>query len=42
MYFDGGDEFQGGVESSVRVSSGQIMTEFYNAIEVDGSAIGNH
>lgn len=42
LYLDGGDQFQGGIESSMHVSKGQIMNDFYNTIGVDGSAIGNH
>lgn len=42
LYLDAGDQFQGGIESSSLVSSGQIMNDFYNTLGVDGSAIGNH
>jgi len=39
---DAGDQFQGGIESSKLISSGQIMNDFYNVIRVAGSSIGNH
>lgn len=42
LVLDAGDQFQGGIESSPLISSGKIMNDFYNAIEVSGSAIGNH
>lgn len=42
LYFDAGDQFQGGIESSSLVSSGQIMNDFYNSIGLDAAAIGNH
>ena len=42
LYLDAGDQFQGGIEASSLVSSGQIMNDFYNIIGVDASAIGNH
>ena len=42
LYLDAGDQFQGGIESSSLVSSGQIMNDFYNSIGLDAAAIGNH
>jgi 2',3'-cyclic-nucleotide 2'-phosphodiesterase (5'-nucleotidase family) len=40
LWFDSGDQFQGGIES--RLSKGAIMTDFLNAIAVNSSTIGNH
>lgn len=42
LYLDGGDQFQGGIESSSLVSSGEIMNDFYNSIGLSAAAIGNH
>ena len=42
IYLDAGDQFQGGIESSSLISSGKIMNDFFNLMEVNGSAIGNH
>ena len=42
LYLDAGDQFQGGIQASSLVSSGQIMNDFYNTMDVAGSAIGNH
>lgn len=42
LYFDAGDQFQGGIEASSLVSSGEIMNDFYNILNLDGSAVGNH
>jgi 2',3'-cyclic-nucleotide 2'-phosphodiesterase (5'-nucleotidase family) len=42
LYLDAGDQFQGGIESSALVSSGQIMNDYFNEVAVDGSALGNH
>ena len=42
IFLDAGDQFQGGIESSSLISSGKIMNDFYSAIGVEGSAIGNH
>jgi 2',3'-cyclic-nucleotide 2'-phosphodiesterase (5'-nucleotidase family) len=42
LYLDAGDQFQGGIESSKLVSSGKIMNDFYDALDLNGSAIGNH
>ncbi len=40
LWLDGGDQFQGAIES--KISNGSIITDFFNAIKVNGSAIGNH
>ena len=40
LFFDGGDLYQGGIDSVL--FDGEIMTEFYNLIGVNGSTIGNH
>jgi 2',3'-cyclic-nucleotide 2'-phosphodiesterase/3'-nucleotidase len=40
LWLDGGDQFQGGIES--KISNGTIMTDFFNYLMVHGSAIGNH
>ena len=42
MYLDAGDQFQGGIEASSLISSGEIINDFFNIIDVNGSAIGNH
>jgi 2',3'-cyclic-nucleotide 2'-phosphodiesterase (5'-nucleotidase family) len=42
LVLDSGDQFQGGIESSPLISSGKIMNDFYDAVEVSGSAVGNH
>ena len=42
LYLDGGDQFQGGIESSKLISSGKIMNDFYGIMKINGSAIGNH
>lgn len=40
LYFDSGDKFQGGVESTF--SNGSIMSQFYNFAKLDLSVLGNH
>lgn len=40
LWLDGGDQFQGKIES--KISNGTIVTEFFNKLMLDGSAIGNH
>ena len=40
LWFDGGDQFQGGLET--RLGNGEIMTEFFNIMEVNASTFGNH
>lgn len=40
LWFDGGDQFQGGLET--RLGNGEIMTEFFNLMEVNASTFGNH
>lgn len=42
MYLDAGDQFQGAIESSDKVSSGEIMNDYFNTVKVDGSTLGNH
>ena len=42
IYLDAGDQYQGGIESGPKVSSGQIMNDFYNTLGLNGSSIGNH
>lgn len=42
LVLDSGDQFQGGIESSPLISSGKIMNDFYDAVGVSGSAVGNH
>lgn len=40
LWLDGGDQFQGAIESTV--TNGTIMTDFFNLMELNASAIGNH
>lgn len=40
LILDAGDQFQGGLESSI--SNGRIITEFYNYLNYEASTIGNH
>lgn len=40
LWFDSGDKYQGGLESTL--SNGTIMTDFYNYAELDVSVLGNH
>ena len=40
LWLDGGDQFQGAIES--KISNGSIITDFFNTLQVNGSAIGNH
>ncbi len=42
LFFDAGDQFQGGIESSPLISEGKIMNDFYDALGLTASAIGNH
>ena len=42
LYFDGGDQFQGGIESSQLTSNGEIIADFFNILGMAGSSIGNH
>lgn len=42
VYLDAGDQYQGGIESSKLVSSGEIMSDFYKKAGLYASAIGNH
>lgn len=40
LWLDGGDQFQGKIES--KISNGSIITDFFNIISINASAIGNH
>ena len=40
LFFDGGDFYQGGIDSVL--FDGEIMQDFYNLVGVNGSTIGNH
>ena len=40
LFFDGGDFYQGGIDSVL--FDGEIMQDFYNLIGINGSTIGNH
>jgi 2',3'-cyclic-nucleotide 2'-phosphodiesterase/3'-nucleotidase len=40
LYFDSGDQFQGGIESYI--SDGKIITDFLNKLKVNKAVIGNH
>ena len=42
LILDAGDQFQGGIQSSPLISHGKIMNDFYDAIGLQGQAIGNH
>lgn len=42
IYLDAGDQFQGGLQSSKLISNGEIMNDFYNTMNLQGSALGNH
>jgi len=40
LWLDGGDQFQGTIENFL--SQGEIITDFYNAANLNASVIGNH
>ena len=40
LFFDGGDFYQGGIDSVL--FDGEIMQDFYNLIGINGTTIGNH
>lgn len=42
LYFDSGDQFQGGVESSPLLAGGKLLNQFMDYMQLDGAAIGNH
>ncbi len=42
IFLDAGDQFQGGIQSSKLISSGQIMNDFYDVLDVKANSIGNH
>ena len=40
LYFDTGDQFQGGIEGFI--SNGEIILDFFNSLQITKSVIGNH
>ena len=42
LYFDAGDQFQGGLEGSFTIDDNNIMMDFFNALKVNKSVLGNH
>jgi 2',3'-cyclic-nucleotide 2'-phosphodiesterase (5'-nucleotidase family) len=40
LFFDGGDFYQGGIDSVL--FDGEILLDYYNLIGINGSTIGNH
>ena len=40
LYFDSGDQFQGGIESYI--SDGKVIMDFLNKLKVNKAVIGNH
>ena len=40
VYLDGGDQFQGSLEGNI--SKGKAVVDFFNLIELDAAAFGNH
>lgn len=40
LWFDGGDEFQGGLET--KLSEGVLITEFFNTMGLTAATFGNH
>ena len=40
LYLDAGDIFQGGTESTI--TNGQIILDYFNLVNLNGSTIGNH
>jgi 2',3'-cyclic-nucleotide 2'-phosphodiesterase (5'-nucleotidase family) len=40
LYFDGGDFYQGGIDSVL--FDGEIMQDFFNLVGLNGSTVGNH
>ena len=40
LYLDGGDNFQGGIESEI--TDGEIISEFFNIMGLNASILGNH
>ena len=42
LYLNAGDDYSGGIEASAEVSQAEIMDEFFNAVGLNASAIGNH
>lgn len=42
IYLDTGDQYQGGIEAGPQASKGEIIADFFNALDLKASAIGNH
>jgi 2',3'-cyclic-nucleotide 2'-phosphodiesterase (5'-nucleotidase family) len=42
LYFDSGDQFQGGLESSPLITSGSLLNAYSEYLKLDGAAVGNH
>ena len=42
LYLNAGDDYTGGLEASPSISKAEIMDEFFNAVGLNASAIGNH
>lgn len=42
LYLDAGDQWQGGIESSEKISKGEIVNQFFNRVKLDAWALGNH
>lgn len=42
LYLDAGDHFQGGLEASKVISSGEIISDYFNHMSLQGTAVGNH
>ena len=40
LYFDSGDQFQGGIEGSI--SKGKVIMDFFNKMGIKYATIGNH
>ena len=42
LYFDAGDQFQGGLEGSFNINNSNIMMDYFNALHINKSVLGNH
>ena len=42
LYLDAGDQFQGGIQSGPLVSSGEIINDYMNQVNLDSASVGNH
>lgn len=42
LYLDAGDSFQGAIEAGPLISRGEIISDFFNEINLTAGAIGNH